>query len=242
MVIFHSYVSLPEGILGALNGHVTQELSRTHRVSHLAVELEQPRWRQFTLIWFRLCRLLQNKKKRGWEKLEEQNKCWKLLTRKLCFNPKLFFSRNFSGMAVWLWKKQKMSHWQTILFVLIFGGPWRKRTKLWTTLTTHEHCANMIMYTQRNRPTTPSNKKERSPATDTQICMQRFEHARDTTSYFEMVEYLLSHHRFRHPQKKNKTATEHTNKNKEQQYIYIYTYISRLSTIPRRRDGWASGH
>jgi hypothetical protein len=72
--------------------------------------------------------------------------------------------------------------------------------------------------------------------------MQRFEHARDTTSYFEMVEYLLSHHRFRHPQKKNKTATEHTNKNKEQQYIYIYTYISRLSTIPRRRDGWASGH
>jgi hypothetical protein len=97
------------------------------------------------------------------------------------------------------------------------------------------------MYTQRNRPTTPSNKKERSPATDTQICMQRFEHARDTTSYFEMVEYLLSHHRFRHPQKKNKTATEHTNKNKEQQNIYIHIYFAPLndSETARWLSKWA---
>ena len=46
-----------------------------------------------------------------------------------------------------------------------------------------------------------------------------------------MVEYLLSHHRFRHRQKKNKTATEHTNQNKEQQYIYI------LRASQRFRDG-----
>ena len=146
----------------------SQELSRTHRVSHLAVELEQPRWRQFTLIWFRLCRLLQNKKKRGWERLEEQNKCWKLLTRKLCFNPKLFFLATFLAWRYdfgrnkqWAIDKRFCLCWYSVGLEgkgPSFGQPWQPMNIVPTWLCTHKETGQPRQVIKRNVGQQPIHK------------------------------------------------------------------------------------